>query len=119
MERSVPPYIRLLNLMRAIRELSPFNSLTTEEEALLEDLLLHWHEKGVAPMNELLASELYKSRSSVYRRILGLRDKGMVVLESDPGDKRIKWIKPSDSAELYIERFRTGLDEFISSGKGA
>jgi hypothetical protein len=77
MTNSFPPYIRLFNLLKAIRELPPFNALTGEEELLLDDLIVQWHEHGVLKMSDLMSNAHYGPRSTVYRRLVALRIKGV------------------------------------------
>ena len=47
-----PLHIRLLNLLGAIRDLSPFDVMTAEEEELLRDLIVRWHTAENCPSSE-------------------------------------------------------------------
>ncbi len=116
MPNSLPPYIRVFNLLRAIRELPPFTVLTGEEELLLEDLIVQWHEHDILKMSDLMGSAHYGPRSTVYRRLIALRDKGIILVENDPDDKRERYVKPSQAAEGYIAHVRSGVDDLIKRG---
>lgn len=116
MKSSPPTYIRFLNLLRAIRELPPFDALTADEELLLEDLVVQWHEQSVLKMSDLMGSTLYPSRSTVYRRLVALRDKGVILIEDDPDDKRERYLKPSAAARSFIAEVQRGVDELIKRG---
>jgi len=58
----------VFNLLRAIRELPPFSALTGEEELLLEDLIVQWHEHGVLKMSDLIGNAHFGPRSTVQRQ---------------------------------------------------
>lgn len=117
MPNSAPSYIRMLNLLKAIRELPPFNALTGEEELLLEDLIVQWHEHGILKMSDLMSNAHYGPRSTVYRRLVALRDKGLILVEDDPDDKRVRYVKPSNAAQSYIAHVRSGVDDLIKRGQ--
>jgi DNA-binding MarR family transcriptional regulator len=117
MPNSVPSYIRVFNLLRAIRELPPFSALTGEEELLLEELIVQWHEHGILKMSDLMGNAHFGPRSTVYRRLIALRDKGVILVENDPDDKRERYVKPSEAAQSYIARMRSGVDELIQRGQ--
>jgi hypothetical protein len=116
MEKSPPTYIRLLNLLRAIREIPPFNALTADEELLLEDLVVHWHDQSVVKMSDLMGSALYPSRSTVYRRLVSLRDKGIILIEDDPDNKRERYLTPSAAARSFIAEMQRGADDLVQRG---
>ena len=115
MTRTPPSYVRLFNLLRAIRELPPFSALTADEELMLEDLIVHWHERGLVKMSELLDSGAYPSRSTAYRRIVGLHDKGIILVDRDPNDRRERNIRPSDAAKSYIAQVQSGVENLLQS----
>ena len=43
MPRILPADIKLLNLLEAIRGLSPFDAMSADEECLLRNLIIRWH----------------------------------------------------------------------------
>jgi hypothetical protein len=49
-----PAYIRLLNLLSAIRELSPLKDLTADEEQLLGQLAIRWHKTDQLTVGEMM-----------------------------------------------------------------
>lgn len=116
MKKSPPAYVRVLNLLQAIREIPPFNALTADEELLLEDLVVHWHEHSVIKMSDLIGSALYPSRSTVYRRLIALRDKGVILIEDDPDDKRERYLKPNGAALSFIAEVQRGVDDLVQRG---
>lgn len=104
-----PFLIRLLNLLDALRLISPFSSLTAEEEQLLNRLVLRWNSKDAFSVGDIMREELSASPSTVYRRLMGLRDKGLAEIVADAGDKRVKYITPTASTDEYIRKLNLGL----------
>ena len=104
-----PKFIRLLNLLHAIRDLSPFNALSADEAALLDDLVVRWHRKAEIAVSELMGDKRHGSQSTAYRRLMGLKDKGMVSLRVDEADRRVKFVEPTDLARDYIRRINQSV----------
>lgn len=99
-----PAYIRLLNLLSAIRELSPLQDLTAEEEKLLGQLTIRWHETDQLTVGEMMGDADLVSSSTVYRRLLCLRDKGFIDLPTDIKDKRVRLVLPATLAKKYMKQ---------------
>lgn len=98
---SEPTYVRLLNLLGAIRELSPFQNLTADEEQLLGQLAVRWHESDKITVGELMQAADKVSPSTIYRRLIGLRDKGFIDMPTDKKDRRIRFVVPLAPARKY------------------
>lgn len=118
MPNSAPTYIRLLNLLGAIRELAPFNTLSADEELMLDDLIVRWHRDKAVRMSDMLKTDTQSSRTTTHRRLVALRDKGVIILDDDPQDKRAKFIIPGPKAETYLKLFREGVDQLIGAELG-
>lgn len=113
MPSQAPPHIRLLNLLGAIRGLSPFDVMTAEEEQLLRSLLVRWHEAKDISVSEIMANMTSVSATTAYRRLIGLRDKGMVHLRVDETDKRVKFVDPSKLAEEYGRQVNLAVNQLM------
>lgn len=101
MPSEAPPHIRLLNLLGAIRGLSPFDAMTAEEEQLLRRLLVRWHEADNISVGDIMASMTGTSATTAYRRLIALRDKGLIHLRVDAEDRRVKFVDPTRLAREY------------------
>lgn len=108
-----PLLLRLLNLLNAIRQMSPFSELTAEEEQLLGRLVLRWHSQDSFTVGDIMREELSASPSTVYRRLVGLRDKGLAELQADPRDKRVKYIRPTALSDEYVRQLSTRLSSLF------
>lgn len=112
-----PTYVRLLNMMNAIRDMSPFSALTADEERLLTDLVVRWHEQAVITVSDVMASDVTPSASTTYRRLIALRDKGLIYLRVDGNDKRVKFVEPAPLANDYIKKISQSLGALIKSDR--
>ena len=104
-----PSYIKLLNLLSAIRELSPFQDLAPDEEQLLGELAVRWYQTDKLTVGELMQESGQVSPSTIYRRLIALRNKGFVDMPTDANDKRSRLVIPTASAKRYIKQ----LDECV------
>lgn len=111
MSKDPPAHIRLLNLLGAIRNLTPFNVMTAEEDELLRALLVRWHAQEAVAVSEIMRSLAGVSQTTAYRRLIALRDKGMVRLRVDSADKRVKFVEPTGMAEEYAHRVVDALGQ--------
>lgn len=64
--------VRLLNMLSALRELTPFNSLTADEEVLLDELIVHWHRTDNLTISDVMVGTRRVSSSTNYRRLIAL-----------------------------------------------
>lgn len=96
----------MLNMLNAIRQLAPVNLLTADEGLMLDGLIVEWHARDDIMVSELMADPRYGTQATVYRRIIALRDKGLVQLRVDTKDKRVKFVEPSDAAREYMSSIK-------------
>ncbi len=108
---SAPSYVRLLNLLAAVRKIAPFTHLEADEEHLLNALALIWHEPRNVTVADVMREANHVSRSTIYRRLLGLKRKGLVEFKDDRTDRRLKFVLPTDLAEDYISRLSACVDD--------
>jgi predicted transcriptional regulator len=111
MDSKAPSHIRLLNLLAALRELSPFHAMSAEEDELLRSLLVRWHESANISVTDVLSRVNGVSPATAYRRLLGLRTKGFVQLRTKVGDKRIKFVDPTALSIDYANRVGLALEQ--------
>jgi DNA-binding MarR family transcriptional regulator len=89
-------------MLNAIRQMSPFDTLNGEEGLLLDALIVKWHERDNITVSEVMADTRFGSQPTAYRRIIALRDKGLVCLRADTNDKRVKFVEPTQLAQDYM-----------------
>ena len=110
MTRPPPPtFVRLLNMLNAIRQMSPFETLTGEEGLLLDALIVQWHDRDDIMVSEVMSDARFGSQPTAYRRIIALRDKGLVHLRTDSKDRRVKFVEPTQLARDYMASISEGI----------
>ncbi len=114
---SSPLHIRLLNLLSAIRELSPFDAMTAEEEELLRDLLVRWHNARDIPVSLIMNSMTEVSAATAYRRLMSLHAKGLIELRVDQSDRRVKFVDPTALALDYGARIQTVINGLLDESR--
>ena len=111
--------VRILNLMGAIRDLSPFEKLNADEEMLLDDLIIRWHNSATLTVSDVINDTRYPSPTTAYRRLIALKDKGVIALDVAADDKRVKLIRPTKAALLYIQKLEDGVEQMIMDSRSA
>jgi DNA-binding transcriptional ArsR family regulator len=96
-------------MLNAIRQMAPFDTLNGEEVLLLDALIVQWHERDNIMVSEVMSDARFGSQPTVYRRVMSLRDKGLICLRADGTDKRVKFVEPSRLARDYMESISEGI----------
>jgi len=112
-----PLLVRLLHFLSAIRELAPFSTMSADEEQLLSELIMRWHRADAIRISDMMADDSRASGSTVYRRLIALRDKGLILLRTDETDKRVKFVEPTDKADAYMQHLSLNLDRLIKGAR--
>lgn len=89
-------------MLNAIRQAAPFDALNADEALLLDALIVQWHERNNIMVSEVMSDARFGSQPTVYRRIIALRDKGLVCLRNDTKDKRVNFVEPTQVARDYM-----------------
>lgn len=98
-------------MLNTIRQISPFDALNADEGLLLDALIVEWHERDNIMVSEVMSDTRFGSQPTVYRRIIALRDKGLVYLRPDNIDKRVKFVEPTQVARDYM----ASINECVAS----
>ena len=107
-------HIKLLHLHSAIRGLSPFTAITAEEDESLRELICRWHAGEEIAVSDVMRSLGGVSQTTAFRRVMALRDHGMVSLRVSDRDKRVKFVEPTALSQDYARRLAeafAGLDK--------
>lgn len=112
---SPPSFVRLLNMLNAIRQMAPFDSLSGEEVLLLDALIVKWHDRDNIMISEVMIDAQFGSQPTAYRRIIALRNKGLVCLRTDSKDKRVKFVEPTQLARDYMANISESLASLAQS----
>lgn|SRR5512133_670460 len=103
-------YLKFLHLVRTVRQLPGYPDMDGTEVRLLNALAQVWRSGiriGVLDAMNLLPDV---SPSSVHRRLKTLRTKGLVSLEEDKVDGRIKYVVGTELFARYLSK----MDECLA-----
>ena len=103
-------YLKFLRLVRTVRQLPGYPEMDGTEVRLLNALAEKWRsgsKVGVLDAMNLLPDV---SPSSLHRRLKTLRTKGLIALEEDKVDGRIKY----DVGTPLFARYMSKMDECLA-----
>lgn len=104
-------YIKFLSLADAVK----FPVLDPIEERLLHYITLGWYSDKRMTVLETMKATPDISPSTVHRRIKTLRKKGLVGLDVDPIDNRIKYIVHTDLTNRYFTQLGQCLSKAVET----
>jgi DNA-binding MarR family transcriptional regulator len=90
--------LRFLQLARAVETLPEGNLMDANESALLEAVVLRWHEGQPMTVREAINLAALGSPATLHKRITRLRTKDLLGTYSEPGDRRAKFLVPTQRA---------------------
>lgn len=96
-------YLRFLQLAKAVRALPDGMEMDANEEALLQAVVLRWYEKNPMTVREAIALDALGSPATLHKRITRLRDKEMLSTLSLEGDRRAKFLIPTERTLEYFD----------------
>ena len=91
-------YLRFLQLARAVNSLPDGTLMDANESALLEAVVLRWHEGQPMTVREAIHLAALGSPATLHKRITRLRNKDLLTTYSEPGDRRAKFLMPTQQA---------------------
>lgn len=104
-------YFRFLQLAKAVEALPDRTPLDANESALLEAVVLRWHEGHPMTVREAIGLADLGSPATLHKRVTRLRQKEMLDALSEAVDRRAKFLVPSPKALDYFERLGQSLQQ--------
>ena len=92
------PYLRFLQLAKAIQNLPDAPLLDANENALVEAIALRWYEQKPMTVRAAIALSELGSPATLHKRITRLRDRDLVKTFSQADDKRAKFLIPTEKS---------------------
>ena len=109
-------YLRFLNLINAIRKIPTFPVLDPVEERLLNQLAATWHSGKKISVLEAMGLSKEISATTAHRRLKTLAKKGMIALDPDLTDSRIKYVVATDLTGQYFTSIGQALEQAQQDG---
>lgn len=107
-------YLKFLNLVQSVRQLPDFPVMDAVEERMINLFAASWQRKQQVTVLQAMEMTHGISASTAHRRLKALRKKGLIELEIDEIDNRIKYVVPTD---LIIKHF-THLGQCLAKAVG-
>ena len=104
-------YLKFLQLVQAVRQLPDFPALDPVEERLLNLFATVWQTEQKITVLQAMGMSTDVSSTTAHRRLKSLRQKGVLTLESDLIDNRIKYVMPTPMTHQYFAQLGRCLDE--------
>ena len=95
-------YLKFLSYAQAVRLSKAYPQLDLPEERLLDQLASSWAQDKKITVLRAMQMSPDASSTTVHRRLKTLRLKGMLELEVDEDDNRVKYIIPTDLSRRYL-----------------
>lgn len=95
-------YLRFLQLARAVQALPEGEDMDANELALLESVVLRWHEGKPMTVREAIGLAQLGSPATLHKRITRLRDKDLLDTMNQDADRRAKFLIPTARTLEYF-----------------
>jgi DNA-binding MarR family transcriptional regulator len=95
-------YLRFLNLMQAVRTLPMFPTIDALEERLLNVLAASWAQDKKITVLTATAMLSDTSATTLHRRLNSMRATGLIDLQVDTVDFRVKYVGPTALTQRYF-----------------
>ena len=95
-------YFKFLNLVAASRQLPGVPEIDAVEDRILGFLARAWYQGERITVVEAMHGMEEISPSTVQRRLKALRVKGLLRVENDEQDNRLKYVQPTDLSMRYF-----------------
>ena len=111
-------YFRFLQLARAVEALPDAALMDANESALLEAVVLRWHEGQPMTVREAIGLAHLGSPATLHKRVTRLRQKEMLDAFSEAGDRRAKFLIPTTKALDYFDQLGRSMQQ-VQAATGA
>lgn len=115
MEKSPTPfasaYLRFLQLSKVVQALPDGQEMDANEAALLQSVVLCWYENKPMTVREAIGLAELGSPATLHKRITRLRDKDMLSTMNLEGDRRAKFLIPTQRTLDYFKHLGQSMQK--------
>ena len=108
---STNAYMRFLQLAKSVQALPDGPNLDANEKALLEEIALSWFENRVMTVREAIGLTHLGSPATLHKRITRLREKDMLSTLNLEGDRRAKFLIPTERTLTYFNHLGQSMEQ--------
>jgi len=95
-------YLRFLQLISAVEAMPGLEDFDANERALFESLCLSWSQENPMTVRQAISQTSLGSSATLHKRLQRLIAKGLIVTEVAEGDRRTKYLHPSEKGLNYV-----------------
>ncbi|WP_300557245.1 hypothetical protein [Limnohabitans sp. Rim8] len=107
----VSAYLRFLQLAKVIQALPDGQDMDANEKALLQAVVLHWYEDQPMTVREAIGLTELGSPATLHKRITRLREKDMLSNLNMEGDRRAKFLIPTQRTLDYFQSLGQSMQQ--------
>jgi hypothetical protein len=96
-------YFRFLQLAKAFQSENAALEMDANERAILDAVALCWYEGQPMTVREAIALDHLGSPATLHKRITRLRQKEMLLAFNQEGDRRAKYLIPSEKTLSFFD----------------
>ncbi len=115
MEKSQSPfasaYLRFLQLAKVVQALPDGQEMDANESALLQSVVLRWYESEPMTVREAIGLAQLGSPATLHKRITRLREKDMLCTLNQEGDRRAKFLIPTQRTLDYFQHLGRSMQQ--------
>lgn len=104
-------YLRFLQLAKAVQNLPDAAPMDANEAALLEAVVLRWHEGQPMTVREAIGLAELGSPATLHKRVTRLRQKDMLDARTELGDRRAKFLVPTEKTLAYFDHLGRSMQQ--------
>lgn len=104
-------YLRFLQLAKVVQALPDGQEMDANELALLESVVLRWYENKPMTVREAIALAELGSPATLHKRITRLREKDMLSTLNLEGDRRAKFLIPTQRTLDYFQHLGQSMQQ--------
>ncbi|MFN6407188.1 MAG: hypothetical protein ACK4VU_06715 [Limnohabitans sp.] len=107
----VSAYLRFLQLAQVVQALPNGLEMDANEKALLQAVVLRWYEGQPMTVREAIGLTELGSPATLHKRITRLRDKDMLSTLNQDGDRRAKFLIPTQRTLDYFSHLGQSMQQ--------
>ena len=115
MEKNQSPfasaYLRFLQFAKVIQALPDGQEMDANESALLQSVVLRWYEGHPMTVREAIGLTDLGSPATLHKRITRLREKDMLSALNQEGDRRAKFLIPTQRTLDYFQHLGRSMQQ--------
>lgn len=104
-------YLRFLQLSKVVQALPDGQEMDANEQALLQSVVLRWYENKSMTVREAIGLAELGSPATLHKRITRLREKDMLSTLNLEGDRRAKFLIPTQRTLDYFQNLGQSMQE--------